>query len=234
MDVVSYLTESKIAELELKNYFPDINAAGMAIHNSEVVGKPVMAVGRYTYLKSLHNPIAAPSKYYWIRTEKYPVRHSGKFHRIVATLESLESLNVAVSFTRVGNRNLIPLASLLTPNPYFRAWFDSLTGRLMLTATKDLGTIEFRELDGFAKDETEFKQEELITDRVIQVKDRPFRGLVNSGASVVLHKDKTAISVQKILILNVTRPEILPTEALAPSHAPGPSEPSLVETPKLN
>jgi hypothetical protein len=104
----------------------------------------------------------------------------------------------------------------------------------MLTATKDLGTIEFRELDGFAKDETEFNQEALITDQVVQVKDRPFRGLVNSGSSVVLHKDRTAITTQKILILNVTRPEILPSEAMSPALSSEASGPTLIEAPKQN
>ena len=213
-EVITHLNLADIEKYGLARYFPDMNDPGMTIRNQHVDGSNPIAVGKYTYLKGYGNPISSPSNYYWIRTQRYPEIQQSRSIRIPKTLEALEGLKIALSFSRVGNGNLIPIPSLLKPNSYFQGVYQVDTGRITITALQDLGTMSFRELPGFAANDNEYKEQKIDTDTVVQVQDRPVRGKVNSGNEVVLHSDADAIVKQKVVVLNVTFPEVLPPGAL--------------------
>ncbi len=217
----TYLSSADLNNLNLANSFPDLIDEKMSItdltHNLEnpdaTKNEAIMAVGKWTYLPHLNwglgigYGITTTSAYRWVRTERHPVRISTNTKQYNPTLELLTTLPVTVSFSALaGGRKQFSLTELLQDNALWSATFEDFTGRIILTAKQDLGTLLFQEHMDDPKDASIW-QETIITDQVDEEQATLMSGGFTSVLkNVILRQDSGALKTQRIIVFNVTLP----------------------------
>ncbi len=198
-----YLTSSEINLLKLGNYFENITNENMVIKDISVNGV-LLAQGEKKVMG-----IPNTYKYRWARVRKLPTKLRKESNIIPPSLESLKNLKVYMTFSGLGDSQLVQLAEFITmpENPFWKALYEPQTGRLLLTAKKDLGNIRFRErMRG--KDNLTYESKPVILDQVFEQRTNLFGNSSYIGDQI-LKEDSQAISLQKSVVLYITRPRVM-------------------------
>ena len=114
-----------------------------------------------------------------------------------------------MTFSALGDSQLVQLAEFITmpDNPFWKALYEPQTGRVLLTAKKDLGNVRFRErMRG--KENLAYEAKPVILDQVYQQRTNLF-GNQSYTDNHVLKEDTQAISLQKSVVLYITRPRVM-------------------------
>lgn len=200
-----YLSSGEMQNLNLGSYFPDLVDRSMNVQDIEVNGT-LLAEGSWTPFNG-KSPISSFSKHRWVRIQREPVRYRDSSNIIPSTIEALTELPIYLTFSELGDRRAIKIADLLNENPFWSAVYDSLTGRVILTAKQNLGTLRFREkLRG--KDAVQYSKGPITLDEVFQMKLGMW-GQTNYTQAKTLRADDRAIVLQKSVMLYVNRPKVL-------------------------
>lgn len=202
-----YLTESDIKTLKLANIFEDLANENMSIKNISLNGI-LFAQGEWTPFSG-RSPISSPNKYRWARIRSTPSVSRKESNVFSAGMQSLNNLKVYLTFSALGDSQLVQLSDFVNipENPFWKALYEPQTGRVLLTAKKDLGNVRFRErMRG--KNELARAPNPVILDQILQERINVF-GNHTYTASKVLKDDSQAITLQKTVVLYVTRPRVM-------------------------
>lgn len=203
-----YLSSGEIQNLNLGSYFPDLLEQSMVVQDIDINGT-LLAEGKWTPLSG-SSPVAMPGKYRWVRIQKEPIRFRDSSNIIQPTLEALTQLPIFVSFSELGDRRLFKLSELLEENPFWSATYDTLTGRLIVTAKQNLGTLRFHDR---MRGKENIQYASIPLDQVFQIRTGFWGGLTYQKAHT-LREDPRSIILQKSIVLSVTRPKNLTANEL--------------------
>lgn len=202
-DEREYLTSSEIQLLKLGHVFDDIVNENMSIKDIAVNGV-LLAQGEKTVLG-----LPTPYLYRWARIRRLPTKLRKESNIISPSLESLKNLKVYMTFSALGDSQLVQLAEFISlpENPFWKALYEPQTGRILLTAKKDLGNVRFRDrMRG--KDSLIYEAKPVILDQIYQQRTNVFGNSVYTK-NHVLKEDPQAITLQKSVVLYVTRPRAM-------------------------
>jgi hypothetical protein len=219
-EVSVYLNLSDLKLLELGTVFPDILDHQMEINNIELNGI-LFAEGKWKALSLVPNF----QRYRWRRVIRTADRVRTSSGVIEPTAEAMAELPVAISFSELGDRRFFKIKDLMASgatdtksgaiveNPYVSTLFDRTTGRLVLTAKQNLGTIRFRDL---MTDTASLKVEPkgVVLEEVVQETLNPW-GKRSITQRHSLKSDADPIVLQKTLLLYVGRPRVLKASELS-------------------
>lgn len=202
-----YLTASDIQTLKLGNTFEDLSNENMAVQNIVINGVPI-AQGQWKPFSG-RSPIAAPYKYRWVRIRRISERVRKESNVIPPKFEALKALPVFLTFSALGSSRFVQLAELLEvpDNPFWKALYEPQTGRVFLTAKKDLGMLRVRERFR-DKGDLVYDPNPVILDELLQQRTNVF-GNSEYTERHTLKDDAHAIVQQKTVGLFITRPRIM-------------------------
>ncbi len=201
----SYLTYSEILLLNLGGVFDDVLNEKMKINDVTINGTR-LAEGKWNLAG-----IASPNKYRWARVQSPAEPHRKASNIILPNVKSFGELPIYVTFSELGDSRFIKLSELLeSENPYYKAVYNDQTGRLILTAKQNLGTIRIRER---LRGPENIITKPVILDQVFQQKTNLFNNSEYTGR-LILKEDKEAIVKQKTVVLFIGRPRVMNTSEL--------------------
>jgi len=241
VQLVDYISLSKINELRLPSLkgLPDLRDARMKIKNNitdkdidrmadqpdGIVSKTfhaltskdgdsnVYAIGKLWYFYPV---VKSAGEYYWLRTKSYPNRTRDGYekHIDVSSADAFRAIPVGLSFSALGDRAIIPFANLLQPNDFWSAKFDVTTGRLILSAKVNLGSVQFRPLKGFDgkndKGVNDYQEAPVNLETVQEINQAGWASARKVGDEIVVSRDARAIVRQKTMVFYLTQPEPVP------------------------
>ena len=147
----TYLTKSDISLLGLATEFPSLQSHRMKLSDVDLNGI-YTAEGRWAPFsntaseegeKSSH--LTGFDRYYWIREDTFAYKSREASSRMSTKLSSLLKLKIFLSFSNVANGQLFSFKQLTEETPNWSGFYDAVSGRIVITAKKDLGIVRFRE-----------------------------------------------------------------------------------------
>lgn len=200
-----YLSSGEIQNLNLGTLFSDLVERSMNVQDIEVNGT-LLAEGTWTPFNG-KSPISSFSKHRWVRVQMEPNRVRESSNTIEPNLDALSKIPVYLTFSELGDRRVVKISDLVAENPFWTAIYDNLTGRMIMTAKQDLGTIRFRErLRG--KENIQYAPNSIPLDQVFQMKLGMW-GQTNYTENHILREDSRSIILQKSVLFYVTRPKVM-------------------------
>lgn len=201
----AYLTEHDLKTLKLSSSFSDLTNERMHIAN-KTINENVVAVGSWSPFP-FPDQVRLPYSFRWLRVRRVATRYRMASGEIPTTFEALKELPVLLSFSKLGDRKLTRLSDLIEENEFWKAVYDAKSGRIILTAKVDLGTVRFRERFT-GKDSIKVGSTPVILDEVYEIQKSPF-GKTETRDHEILRADPKPILMQKAVVFNVGRPKKL-------------------------
>lgn len=200
----SYLTTGEIQTLNLASSFEDLVNQNMSIKDIEINGT-LLAEGRWAAIAG--SSLTSWNRYRWARVQKTANRLRESSNIIPTNLSTLNELPIYLTFSELGDRRFVKLSELTQDNPFWKAVYDELTGRLIITAKQNLGTIRVRErLRG--DENIKYAAQPAVLDQIFQQKTNMF-GNSEYTANHIIKQDSRPIILQKSIVLYITRPRIM-------------------------
>jgi len=200
-----YLTSGEMQNLNLSSYFSDLLNKNMNVQDIEINGT-LLAEGKWSPFNGMSS-ISSPSRFRWVRIQNEPNRYRDSSDIIAPNLEALTELPVFISFAELGDRRLFKLSDLLEENPFWSTIYDHLTGRVILTAKQNLGTIRFHERMR-DNESLQYAPKAITLDQVLQARIGMWGG-VTYETKHKFREDQRSIIQQKSIALYVTRPKVM-------------------------
>ena len=208
-----YLTTGQISDFNLATSFPTLTDRNVKISDDTVNGT-TMAIGKQASWFGNY-----PGEYRWIRMQTRSTRVRLNSAIVPPTQDAFVGLPLALSFGALGGRYLVSFKNLFVPNKYWSATFDESTGRLLLTAKRNLGLVQFRglmrspvnelQMDVKTLDPAQLPDlmhgKSLVVDSVVQQYLSPVRSTQWSPPATIT-TDEHPIVLQRLIRLSVTRP----------------------------
>jgi hypothetical protein len=197
-----YLSETDLKDLRLDEHFSDLTDERMHIANRTINNNSV-AIGSW-YPLLFGDKVQLPYRFRWLRVLREASNSRISSNEIPTTYEALKELPVFLSFSKLGDRKFTRLSNLMGDNEFWNAVYDTQTGRIILTAKIDLGTIRFRErIRG--KENIEVGSTPVILDEVFEIMHSPF-GRKSTRDYHMIKSDAKPMIKQKAIVFNVSRP----------------------------
>lgn len=209
----SYLTTTDLKQLDLATKFPEIVSDDFKIDTLLINGIP-MAQGIGTGILNYGETLK------WIRT-KSEIKKSRSGNRKVLLGTPFKDLDIQISFQKFGIGVRRTLADLFTPNDYFSTVFEPFTGKIIITAKKDLGEIKIRYVENKAKskkDPTYYVTKQnrpKVVDYVTQIHESPrWSPRDNKVSTADIAKIGNPVLKQRVIVVLVERPKTISQQEL--------------------
>ncbi len=215
-----YLTPSELGELELAQHFPHLLSDKFTVSEAEPNGT-LLATGTESSWG------VTCGEFRWKRVQYFAHRRKNSQHVVEPGIQGLTNIPVALSFSALGNSYVRMIGNLFVDNDWWIASYDQQIGQITLTAKRDLGLVQFREMmtakDGYIT----YAQEPQVSDKVIEEYRSGGWCGNDSNEETILLRDTHAITKQRVYSFSIVAPNIDAVQDVVESAKPSPIVPKV-------